>query len=51
MFEARLAQGAVLKAVIEAFKDMVTEGTWDCDKKGITMQVCSSPPLSPPRMR
>lgn len=39
MFEARLAQGSVLKSVVDAFKDMVTEGTWDCSKKGITMQV------------
>lgn len=39
MFEARMVNGGLLKAVIDAFKDMVNEGVWDCSKKGIAMQV------------
>ena len=40
MFEARLEQGSLLKSVVDALKDLVSEGTLDCSKKGITMQVC-----------
>lgn len=39
MFEARLLQGAVLKKVLEAIKDLLTEATFDCSDNGIQLQV------------
>ena len=38
MFEARLAQGNLLKKVIEAVKDLLSEATWDCNSSGISLQ-------------
>ncbi|CAH1793331.1 unnamed protein product [Owenia fusiformis] len=38
MFEARLAQGAVLKKVLESVKDLLTEGIWDCQGTGMSLQ-------------
>lgn len=29
----------MLKSIVDALKDLVTEGTLDCSKMGITMQV------------
>jgi len=46
MFEARLAQGNLLKNVVDAIKDLVTEGTLDCSKKGITMQAMDASHVS-----
>jgi len=46
MFEARLEQGALLKSVVDALKDLVSEGTLDCSKKGITMQAMDSSHIS-----
>jgi proliferating cell nuclear antigen len=39
MFEARLAQGQLLKKIIEAIKELVAEANVDCAETGITMQV------------
>ena len=30
MFEARLVQGALLKKIIDAVKDLVENAKWDC---------------------
>jgi proliferating cell nuclear antigen len=30
MFEARLKQGAIIKKILEAVKDLVNEANWDC---------------------
>ena len=38
MFEARITQGALLKKIIEAMKDMVTEANFDCSTTGISLQ-------------
>lgn len=38
MFEARMAQATVLKRVLEAVKDMVNEGNFDCSEEGICLQ-------------
>lgn len=38
MFEARLVHGALLKKVLEAVKDLINEGTWDCSATGISLQ-------------
>ncbi|NXK71178.1 PCNA protein, partial [Amazona guildingii] len=44
MFEARLVQGSVLKRVLEALKDLITEACWDLGSGGISLQ--SMAPLS-----
>jgi len=46
MFEARLSHGSLLKSVVDALKDLVTEGTLDCSKTGITMQAMDSSHVS-----
>ena len=38
MFEARLVQGSLLKKVIEATKDLISDANWDCSSTGISMQ-------------
>ena len=30
MFEARLVQGSLLKKILDAIKDLVTDANWDC---------------------
>ena len=39
MFEARLVQGALLKKVIEAIKDLVTDANLECTAEALTLQV------------
>ena len=39
MFEARILQGALLKKIIEAIRDLVTDANLDCTERGINMQV------------
>ena len=39
MFEARLIQGSVLKKVIEAIRELVTDVNLECDETGISLQV------------
>jgi len=46
MFEARLAQGSLLKKVLEAIKDLLTEATWDCISTGISLQAMDSSHVS-----
>jgi len=42
MFEARIVQGAILKKIIEAIRELVTDANLDCnEEQGISMQVCS----------
>lgn len=38
MFEARLVRGHVLKQIVEAIKDLVTEANLDCSEHGLGMQ-------------
>ena len=40
MFEARLVQGALLKKIIEAIKELVVDANLECNDGGIQMQVC-----------
>ena len=40
MFEARIAEGKLLKQIVEATKDLVTDANLDCSQAGISMQVC-----------
>jgi proliferating cell nuclear antigen len=39
MFEARLVQGALLKKLVEAIKDLITDANIDCNTTGISLQV------------
>jgi proliferating cell nuclear antigen len=38
MFEARLSQGALLKKLLEAIKELVTDANFDCNETGIALQ-------------
>lgn len=42
MLEACLEQGQLLKKVIEAIKDLVTDANWDCNDSGIALQAMDS---------
>jgi proliferating cell nuclear antigen len=46
MFEARLAQGSLLKKVLESIKDLLNEGTWDCNSNGMSLQAMDSSHVS-----
>ncbi|XP_064458525.1 proliferating cell nuclear antigen-like [Ornithodoros turicata] len=46
MFEARLVKGALLKKVLEAVKDLINEGTWDCSATGISLQAMDNSHVS-----
>merc|ERR1712167_94845 len=46
MLEARIAEGALLKKLIEAMKDLVTEANFDCDASGISLQAMDSSHVS-----
>lgn len=42
MFEARLEEGIVLKKLVEAVKDLVTDGNFDVSSTGIQLQAMDS---------
>eukprot|EP00043_Microstomoeca_roanoka_P003509 m.44190 g.44190 ORF g.44190 m.44190 type:complete len:264 (+) comp12093_c0_seq1:359-1150(+) len=46
MFEARMPQAALLKKVLEAVKDLVTDANWDCSPAGISLQAMDSSHVS-----
>lgn len=46
MFEARLAQSALLKKVLEAVREVVKEGNWDFSSTGISLQGMDSSHVS-----
>jgi proliferating cell nuclear antigen len=46
MFEARLAEGNVLKKVLEAIKDLLNEASFDCNSSGISLQAMDSSHVS-----
>ncbi|XP_062817165.1 proliferating cell nuclear antigen isoform X2 [Anolis carolinensis] len=46
MFEARLVQGSLLKKVLEALKDLITEACWDLGSGGISLQSMDSSHVS-----
>merc|ERR1711988_970804 len=46
MLEARIAQGSLLKKLIEAVKDLVTEANFDCSAEGIQVQAMDSSHIS-----
>jgi proliferating cell nuclear antigen len=38
MLEARLEQASVLKKILDAVKDIVTDANFDCTESGIALQ-------------
>jgi proliferating cell nuclear antigen len=46
MFEARFSQAGVLKKVLEAIKDLVTDANFDCSSSGISVQAMDSSHVS-----
>ena len=46
MFEARLVQGFLLKKVMEAVKDLLKEGSFDCSDSGIQLQAMDNSHVS-----
>merc|ERR1711977_311471 len=46
MLEARIAQGSLLKKLIEAVKDLVSEANFDCSADGISVQAMDSSHVS-----
>jgi proliferating cell nuclear antigen len=46
MFEARLTQGLVLKKIIDAIKEFVTEANFDCNSTAISLQAMDSSHVS-----
>jgi proliferating cell nuclear antigen len=46
MFEARILQGALLKKIIEAIRELVQDANLDCSERGITMQAMDSSHVS-----
>jgi hypothetical protein len=53
MFEARLAQGSLLKKLIESIRELVNEANFDVSSTGISLQVCRPRlrPFLPPLAR
>mmetsp|Transcript_6218 Transcript_6218/g.10716 ORF Transcript_6218/g.10716 Transcript_6218/m.10716 type:complete len:266 (-) Transcript_6218:701-1498(-) len=46
MFEARLTQGVLLKKILEAVKELITDSNLDCSQTGITLQAMDSAHVS-----
>ncbi len=46
MFEARLTQGILLKKLLEAVKDLVTDANFDCSSTGFALQAMDSSHVS-----
>eukprot|EP01003_Olkasia_polycarbonata_P003622 NODE_236_length_1142_cov_285.586459_g198_i0.p1 GENE.NODE_236_length_1142_cov_285.586459_g198_i0~~NODE_236_length_1142_cov_285.586459_g198_i0.p1 ORF type:complete len:262 (+),score=63.82 NODE_236_length_1142_cov_285.586459_g198_i0:91-876(+) len=46
MFEATLQQGALLKKILEAIKDLVTEANLECNSSALSMQAMDSSHVS-----
>jgi proliferating cell nuclear antigen len=46
MFEAQLAQGSLLKKILDAIKDLVSEASWDCSSTGMSLQAMDTSHVS-----
>lgn len=42
MFEARLTQGSLLKKLIEAIRELVSDANIDVSSSGLSLQVCAA---------
>jgi len=46
MFEAKLSQASLLKKILDAIKDLVTDANFDCSANGISLQAMDSSHVS-----
>lgn len=46
MFEARLVQGSLLKKIIDAVKDLVTDANFECNQTGFSLQAMDNSHVS-----
>ena len=46
MFEGRLIQGTILKKILDAIKDLVTDASWDCSPNGMSLQAMDTSHVS-----
>ena len=46
MFEATLSQGDILKKIVDAMKDIVSDANLDCSETGITLQAMDASHVS-----
>ncbi len=46
MFEARFVEGAILRKITDAIKDLVTEGNFDASSTGLQLQAMDSSHVS-----
>jgi len=46
MFEAKLKEGAILKKIFDAIKDLVNETSWDCNASGMSLQAMDTSHVS-----
>lgn len=46
MFEAKLKEGAILKKIFDAIKDLVNETSWDCNSTGMSLQAMDTSHVS-----
>jgi len=46
MFEARLAEGGILKKVLDAIKDLLNEASFDCSEAGLQLQAMDNSHVS-----
>ena len=46
MFEAKLNKGVVLKKILDAIKELVTEASWECTATGMSLQAMDTAHVS-----
>lgn len=46
MFEARVGHGVLLKKILDAVKDLVSDANWDCGSNGMSLQAMDSSHVS-----
>lgn len=46
MFEAKVEKGVVLKKILDAVKDLVTEASWECTSNGMSLQAMDTSHVS-----
>jgi len=46
MLEAKLSKGVLLKKILDAVKDLVTEASWECTTSGMSLQAMDTSHVS-----
>ncbi|XP_053212865.1 proliferating cell nuclear antigen-like [Panonychus citri] len=46
MFEGRMIRGFIIKRILEAIKDLVSEASWDCSTTGMSLQAMDTSHVS-----